>query len=233
MDKKCLRAMIITDSLGCPRAETSVADTWTDKILQKWCDGKIVFYTQCYRGLSALDVDYDHVHWLTPDIIICQIGVVDCSRRVLTRTELRILSKIPIINKIVHRICSKYTYNLTKIRNRHYQSEKQFKEKMQSIIDDNKSEVYFIEIAPASNYMKHKLYNFEADIIRYNDILNNLDYKNGGGVIQAYRDADNIENLFLSDGHHLTQYGTELVYNSVNKIIEDFVSNKGLTNKAI
>lgn len=223
MKENKIRILIITDSLGCPREETHVENTWPDMILQKWSNGNVVIYTQCSRGLSAGGIDYDRAHWLMPDIIICQIGVVDCTRRIMTRTELAIISRIPGINKIVRSICSKHMYKLTHLRNKHYTSEKVFRQKMQSIINYNQCEVYFIEIAPASEYMKKKVYHFEDDVCRYNNVFKKLDYINGGGVIEAYKNEKDVEKLFLSDGHHLTSYGTNLVYRSVDRVIKNFV----------
>ena len=173
------RAIILTDSLGCPRPETNVKDTWTDKVLQKW-SGDIVFYTKCVRGLSAANIDTEEISLLRPDVIICQIGVVDCSRRALSLMELKILSRIPGINKVVHSFCSKHTYWMTKVRNKHYQTESQFREKLQNIIDESGAEVYFIKIAPAGGYMKSKVFNFENDVRTYNNVLETLAFGMGG-----------------------------------------------------
>ena len=39
-----MRVLLITDSLGCPREEIGVKDTWTDRILTKWSSKNVHFY---------------------------------------------------------------------------------------------------------------------------------------------------------------------------------------------
>ena len=78
-----MRILLITDSLGCPREEIAVYDTWTDRILSKWSSGKIHFYTLCKHGLAADDIDINYVKEISPDLIIMQIGIVDACPRAL------------------------------------------------------------------------------------------------------------------------------------------------------
>ena len=112
-----MRIVIITDSLGCPREEINVNDTWTDKILKQWSGYQSnSFYTVCSRGLSSKDVSLEYIALLKPDLIICQIGIVDACRRALSRTEQAIISRIPGLGNIVKGFCSKHHLQITKMR---------------------------------------------------------------------------------------------------------------------
>lgn len=42
--KSTRRLLIVTDSLGCPRQETVVDNTWTDKIIKEFKRSKLFFY---------------------------------------------------------------------------------------------------------------------------------------------------------------------------------------------
>ena len=90
----------------------------------KQTDHKFYFFPK--RGRSPRNLDISNIKVLKPDIIIFQIGIVDATRRTLKLYELRIIQKIPTINKVTHHIAKKYHYSFTKIRNNHYLNIKKF-----------------------------------------------------------------------------------------------------------
>ncbi len=91
------RMPVITDSLGCPRTETSVENTWTDKLL-KYLNDKpdLIIYTYCVHGLHAGIIPIDYIHEIKPDILIAQVGIVDACRRALKPIEIMIAQKFRI-----------------------------------------------------------------------------------------------------------------------------------------
>ena len=210
-----MRILLLTDSLGCPRAETPVSNTWTDKILNKWSSQNIVFYTYCVHGLSASKIDLDYLQEISPDVIIMQIGIVDACRRALGRYEQEIISRIPGVRTIVRIICRRYHYLLTMLRNIHDCSPRKFLSILNMIQKNSAGVIYFIKIAPAGKIMLKKVFHIKKDIQTYNSIVQSVPKIK---IIDPYDNKD-PESLFLSDGHHLNALGNDLLFFKVNEII--------------
>lgn len=141
-----MRVLLITDSLGCPREEIGVKDTWTDRILTKWSSKNVHFYTYCKHGLVSKDIDINYVKEIEPDLIIIQVGIVDACRRALSRRELAIISHIPIVRRIVNIFCNKYHYMITRVRNVHYCTVDKFEESIRNIYNASSADFVFLSI---------------------------------------------------------------------------------------
>ena len=105
---KKLKVLILTDSLGLPRTSPenlAYEDTWCyslkDKydVLQISIGGGVIgeIYKQCqyYKGFK-------------PDIVIIQMGIVDCAPRILGKTENLLLNSNPVTRKILSKILPRY-----------------------------------------------------------------------------------------------------------------------------
>ena len=218
-----MRILILTDSLGCPREEIGVSDTWTDRIIKKHSGHGVYFYTQCKRGLKVLDIDVNSIKDLCPDLIIMQIGIVDAVRRALSERELHIISCIPIIRSIVARICRIFHYEITKIRNVHYTKKEMLYKTIAEIKDINPGKVVFIAIAPPGNKLISDIYNVNNDIDTVNDTIKSMQ---GIVYLNPYPSTGNVEEYLLSDGHHLNFCGEEMVFNAVDKAIENLLKGE-------
>lgn len=210
-----MRILLLTDSLGCPREETDVSDTWVDKILCKWSGKGVTFYTYCVHGLSASRIDVEYLREIQPDIIIMQIGIVDACRRALGKYEFEIVSRIPLVGNVVKKFCGKYHYLLSAVRNVHYCSRKKFYKAVNQICEESIGKVFFLKIAlPGSDLVK-KTYNVEKDVCAYNSIAGTIPKLK---VVDPYG-SRNPNAFLLSDGHHLNPLGNELLYKTVDDII--------------
>lgn len=216
-----MRGLLLTDSLGCPREEINVADTWTDKFLTKWSNDNIHFYTYCEHGLASKDININYVKEIEPDLIIMQVGIVDASRRCLSRGELRVIQCIPIVRRIIRKICNEFHYAITRIRDVHYCSINKYEQIIRKIKDETGAEIVFIAIAPAGNGLVNKVYNIQYDIERYNSAVKAIP------DIRFLNPYDgNVEDYILSDGHHLNLRGEEMVFKAVDKVIEKFIQGE-------
>ena len=216
INEKPMRVLIITDSLGCPRVETDVTETWVDQILRNKKGSNFYFYTYCVHGLYFQLVPLNYVIELNPDLIIIQMGVVDACRRTISRNINRVISRIPVIRGLAHYIQHKFHYEITKRANIHSTFPEAVKKICEEILTQVKSKIWFICIAPASGIMKKKVYNFEDDVRTYNGIFQELAAKYVDRVqyINPYI-GECPENLFLQDGHHLERRGIKCVYDAV------------------
>ncbi len=213
-----IRGLIITDSLGCPRDEINVEDTWTDLLIQQENKMNICFYTYCVRGLHSKTVPYQYIISIKPDIIIFQVGIVDASRRAMSETINKIVKRIPLVSRVVNHVCSKYHYQITKHINIHYASENDIKSLYTNILNNTSAKLFIILIAPSSLVIKKKTFNIENDINRYNNVFKSLKekYDNRIILINPYEGLDPDE-LFINDGHHLNKETNYLVYKMVNE----------------
>ena len=234
MNNRKIRVLLLTDSLGCPRAEIEVDNVWTERIISEFGD-KITFYTLCSYGLSAKNVPKDYVGYLKPDLIICQIGIVDACRRALTTIEESIISRIPFFSKVVRGVCSRNHYFFTKHRNIHYASEREFSSSLDELIKGAGMRIMFIEIAPPGKFLIGKTYNVEKDIKNYNNIIYKKEDKEKVIIIRPYSERESLdcsEYLIGADGHHLNKQGNNMVFEAVRKQLCEFlVLYNGVKNK--
>ena len=221
-----MRVLILTDSLGCPRKEIGVASTWTEMVLSDLIKDGITVYTYCTHGLSAKMIDLEYVADLKPDIIISQYGIVDACRRVMSRTTLSVVSRIPKVSGVVREFCDNNHYKLSSIRELHYCKVGDFGKITQKISELAGTAFLFVAIAPAGARMKKKAYMIENDIDAYNTAARDIA---GVTFIDPYRNQD-VQGLLLHDGHHLTEAGHALVHRAV---IEGFtaIKNGGSANE--
>ncbi len=217
-----MRILLLTDSLGCPRDETLVSNTWVDRILCKWSGKGAVIYTCCVHGLSASRIDVEYLREIRPDVIIMQIGIVDACRRALGKYEYEIVSRIPLIGNVAKKICGKYHYLFSTIRNVHYCSRKKFYEVVRQICEESIGKVFFLKIAAPGSGLIKKVYNVKKDVLVYNSIAETIPKLK---VVDPYENRD-PDTFLLSDGHHLNSLGNELLYKAVDDLISLEVKKK-------
>lgn len=217
MGKK--RVLILTDSLGCPREDVDVEDTWVDQLLRdNTLD--VWFYTYCERGQYAKRIDVNRIKLLNPDIIICQIGIVDATRRAIHRLSLAIISRIPILSKVCNILIRKNHYFLTKIRKIHCTNIRDYTRILESIFSCSNCGNIFICIAPPGQYMKEQVFNIDNDVNQYNKVITDLNFSNTI-LLNPYK---NQKDYMLQDGHHLNKKGHELIFLSVKDALAKMVN---------
>ena len=227
--KSTRRLVIVTDSLGCPREETVVDNTWTDKIIKEFSSGDIYFYTVCKHGQSFSNVPIEYILELDPDIVVIQIGVVDACRRVMGRWLGMLVAHIPIISSAVHKLAHRFHYSITKYVNIHMASKAVVRQKCLRLLNNTKAKFVFIAIAPASSIMNNTVYSFSPDVDDYNNVLKDLAelFSDRVRYINPYKEVKCTDDLFIKDGHHLSEYGISLVSRAVkgelNDLLGDFI----------
>lgn len=209
-----MRVLIITDSLGVPRSNIPVEKTWTYQFMYRYSTQGHVFYTMTKHGLYSSQLDFEQISDINPDLVICQIGIVDCVRRTMSNFTLKVVSHIPLVRNVIHKIVKKYHYKITSVIETHRCSPDLFNKNIQKLCDICKN-IYFIRIADAGLALKKQVYNCQSDIDRYNSIL-----KEHGKIIDPYNGKNADEYLLEDDGHHLNDLGNSLVYKSVCEVFD-------------
>lgn len=218
------RILILTDSLGCPRPEIKVRQTWTDKLLSAYCGTDIVFYTYCIRGLASNDIPFTYIEDLCPDIIICQVGIVDACRRAMSLREQRIISKIPLFRRCVRIITKKYHYQLTKARNIHYVKVNDYVRNMKRV-EAYCQRAIFIGIIGPGEFLVRRTWNVERDVKEYNDALRDAIDNSRSDMLTAFSDEllneDVNKYLLAEDGHHLNPDGNMQLFLLVKRKLDN------------
>lgn len=218
-----MNVLFITDSLGYPRVEpsgASAADVWTYRvrdIFSKEDNQRFVFYFDMKTGRDSSSLTFDvehHIKSYQPNVIVLQIGIVDCYPRALTKLEHQVLPRIPILNKLSKKFVKKYYSSIVKLRDIAYVKESDFYnnlEKLKAQFID--VEWLVLPIAPANEAYSNKNPLIKNRVESYNMILNKVF---GKSMLTSIYDSANLDKLYLSDNHHLSSYGHELLSSQVS-----------------
>jgi hypothetical protein len=213
------KVLVITDSLGLPRAEPELLldeDCWTHRLSKL---NNIDVYHYMRGGYSTRNLRKDlnaYLKGYKPNLVLLQIGIVDCAPRAMGRLELKLISKIPLISTLIHFLVKKYRAEIIRRRKVTYVKPSKFESNLLKVKAHFESaDIFALPIAPANRaYIAHSP-GVEENITEYNKILSRL-FK----VIDPY-DTANPEDIFMSDNHHLNKYGHTVVFNKIS----DFFAN--------
>lgn len=221
--KNCL---IITDSLGLARAEPELVrahETWTQLVTSNsGLKAKFNFYIYSRFGYTSEGLKNEIDTYLKayePDMIILQIGLVDCYPRALKRLELALIRLLPsLIQRVVRNLVKKHYKKLTKWRTNRYVSPNDFQGNLTRFKNSfPNSNFLVIPIAPPHESISKRNAKFEESINLYNSILSDV-FSNQlcKGI---YKDMEG--ELFLSDGQHLNRNGNEQLANRVLRVLNE------------
>jgi lysophospholipase L1-like esterase len=224
-----MRILIVTDSLGIPREGLNVDDVWVFRLIE-YFRHKHQIITHLQPGLSSGDIlrlRENLFEMYKPNLVIFQIGIVDCCRRAMPKDFLKIISKFNALSKIIHRFVKKYHYELTKFFNIHYVDLAEFRKFLsyvQNVADSNSIKIVFIAIAPPGRALKINTFSIVKDVQEYNESIR----KAAGErvlYLNPYASFDALTFLNEDDGHHLNKRGNDLVYEELKKQIRMLTSN--------
>tara|TARA_X000001036_G_C20568816_1_gene761748 strand:- start:67 stop:765 length:699 start_codon:yes stop_codon:yes gene_type:complete len=221
------KVLFLGDSLGLPRPDRSTIDieTWPQIVSEKLHHKKIKFFFQftgaAHSGTMIRMRNGGYLAGYDPDILILQIGIVDCANRALREGTREFISRIPIIRRIVRRIIGTFHRHILSIRNITYVSRKKFRSnlmELRSLFHGVRFVV--IPIAPASDDYCKLMPRIRKNIEDYNEILE--DVFPDSFLNEVYL-GSRPEDLMSDDFHHLSKFGHKIVSECVAKRISDIV----------
>lgn len=220
--KKVKRLLIVTDSLGAPRCVSGEMikydDTWVHKISSYLCQFDIETISITINGLDSkqlLTLTNEKLLLYEPDVVVLQLGIVDCAPRVLRDKEIAILSAVGL-SKVTRKVISKHHAFLSNLRNIRHTSAEYFKKNLSqvySLFHSHAIKVVYIPIAPACLGYKLKSPSIENSILHYNMIISNYTDIFFGDI---YSESC-PEEIFLTDFHHLNSSGHLIVSRYLEK----------------
>ena len=135
-----MRILYITDSLGAPRSYPNLIrfnDTWpfiTCKELNHlvFCEKvEPVYFLTGGLDTKKIRKNIENQYKLyEPNLIILQIGIVDCAPRVLTQVQLAIISRLGFLGRAAHKRIDKNYSKLSQLRNIAYTNIDEFEENL-------------------------------------------------------------------------------------------------------
>lgn len=220
------RVIFVTDSLGAPRNEDitiNIDNTWCNIVSVRFKDYIEPFY-HLNNGFDSQTLIKKKAHELIlykPDLIILQVGIVDCAPRVLKKNELRVINHLGVISKLMHRFIKNRYSRLSLLRNISYVDKEEFEANLRDFVKIlSPAKVIAVAIAKPSNTYVEKSPLISERYLDYNNILSNIFEKN---YIDPYIDLnEELEEIYINDGYHLNKKGHKLV---ARKVIEHLSSN--------
>ena len=221
-----MNILFLTDSLGYPRVEpegTGARDVWPYKTRDKCeasdCKSSLFFFDmKAGRHTDSLLVDVDnHILAYEPNVIVLQVGIVDCYPRSLKMVEQQILTRIPIVRGFSKNVVKRFYKQIIMARKITYVDLSTFQNNLAELKSKFPGVIWIVlPIAPANRRWQIKNPLVKGNIDLYNGVLKK---EFGPSYLSVTYDAADIERLFLADNHHLSKYGHSVVSLHVSKKI--------------
>lgn len=216
------KVLCIGDSLGLPRPGVSYEQTWF-AMLQNHYQNEFCFIPSFRRALTSADIaSVDNLEIYNPQIVILQVGIVDCAPRLFKRNSKLIF----IINRAPSLIKSVFWRIAKKIRQRKLSnadvSISEFKENLSRYLDRcqqiKTEKVVLISIQnPGSTMLKNNPELLQA-IQLYNNILSEMVHLYQFVIkIDPLRNASNT--FYVEDGYHLNELGAKAIFENIKEIL--------------
>jgi len=221
------KVLFLGDSLGLPRADRQVigAETWPHIVAGKLHHKKIEFFFHfsgaTHSGTMIRMREGEYLAGFDPDIVVLQVGIVDCANRALREGTREFISRVPIVRKIVKRGVKMFHRQILSIRNITYVNRKSFRSnllKLRGLFPDVRFVV--IPIAPASDDYCKLMPRIRKNIEDYNRILGEVF---SDSLLDEVYGGKRVEDLMLDDFHHLSIFGHEIVSEFVTREISGIV----------
>ena len=209
-----MKCLIIGDSLAADRPDEIKSENRWPHLIHKndiirVVDNKsLIFLTS--KGLKKFQKKFLEGF----DIIIIQLGIVDCAPRLFSKYESLILNqlpkniKLPIINFLK-------TKRKRSTRRRYVQPSR-FKINFEEFIAKCNAKIILVEILGSEKY---RLYHEEIDrsINEYNAILQKL--SNNKDILYLSLNRSLCDTIYLDDGYHLNSSGHEYIAMEIKKLL--------------
>lgn len=206
------KVLVLTDSLALPRYKPEICkyeDTWPNLLRNNY------IVHQVSIGAATSDILLKQVNYhklFNPDIVILQVGIVDCAPRFMSRLVLDITYQFGLLGKFLRNF-----FNRKWIRRRFnisYVNQKKFRFYINRIQAGFDCPLIALTIIPASDLYEGILPGVKKRIDLYNKILKE--------EIKFIIETDNIlkVNGVMTDHHHINKNGHEYIYSEIEKLID-------------
>ena len=192
-----ISVLLLGDSLSMPRVvadqQVSLSDTYPMLLS---CDSELSAFEFACRGARARtmpdalkELDNEKSSY-APKIVVVHTGIVDCSPRVFTRFQRRVLSKVGPFRVPIVQFAHKHRRTIIRaFPNRVYTTRRTFQNAAESICNialTIDALVVFVGIAPCHDATEFRSPGLLKNIRMYNGILQSLSNPSGCAFIDAF-----------------------------------------------
>jgi lysophospholipase L1-like esterase len=206
-----MKVLVITDSLGLPREKpqrVTYNETWVYKLKENF------ELHQLSLGGGILEdfiQQLEYIKMFEPDIVIVQIGIVDCVPRALSKLENMFLNRYGLTRKITTLFLPKYIGFLRKKRQISYTTESDFFKLNVKLKTSFNNNVFCLGILKPSKLYEKQVYGVKEKVNKYNSVLRKI-------YLNRFIDLSEIgENMIMTDHIHLTKKGHEFIFDKIKE----------------
>ncbi|MFN7491383.1 MAG: hypothetical protein ACK5RG_00580 [Cyclobacteriaceae bacterium] len=219
------RILCVGDSLGLPRNEVKFEKTWF--YLVKYSFPEHEFIAQFTRGITTKslcgDNSNDYLEFYSPQILILQIGIVDCAPRYFKSNSiiLKLVSILPgYFKRMTWALIKKF---VKRTPNNADVTSFEFKENLTSYLlraeTMKLNRVIIIKIGNPGEAMLRQNPLIRDQVINYNKVLNDISLS--FRFVQLIDPLnEGASGLYLADGYHLSEVGHSKVFDEISKTLE-------------
>ncbi len=228
------RILIIGDSTASPRLTVKYRDTWACKLKNVMPDDDFIVLVDGGRTTKFLAINptkcpngtigYDPypLEIFEPNVIILNIGIVDCAPRLFSRRESYFVDRMPERLRKILIFLAKRLRTRTDLRA--YVDPREFEANVRQYLERCRNEKieHFIIIGIPTPDERTLVKNprLSDAAARYNAIYKRLcmDF-NFVTFIDPLHPNESVSSLYLEDGYHLSSYGHSHVYDAIVTVL--------------
>lgn len=238
------KIVIIADSLCLPRPqdqgdipfEATYPYQLDIKLRSEFGSASALVVEKGKRGRTVSEVVADWTEYVTlrkPDVVVMQVGIVDCAPRIFTPRQQIFVEGIrfQLLKNLVLAVVKKYRRQIIKsFPDRTYTNPDIFRQKLYEIVGlaerDNVKNLIIVNIITPPDDFEYRSPGAQANVSKYNQIIdkvsNDMKTKKMITVVnvdEEFHKGGRLNDYILSDGHHLSVQGNKVVA----RLLEDIL----------
>ncbi|MGH7438093.1 MAG: hypothetical protein ACRENE_20615 [Polyangiaceae bacterium] len=229
MPSRRKRLLFVTDSLGLPRVTPTRVEgefVWVNHVAREMEDAcRCFFYTvgglhtnRLVESLATICEAFE------PEILVLQVGIVDCAAKALSENERKIVARLPaIVQRPIHRFIRDNYARIVRFRDITYVPKNVFRANLLRLKDTFSSCAFVVVPIGAPN----RAYSRKNPLIARNIAGYNAELAEvfGEAFLSETFTGEDLETLYIEDHHHLSKAGHRLVTRHVSERIRTLVAN--------
>lgn len=236
-----MKILCIGDSTSLPGHTNKYEDTWFYLLKKEFKE--LCFISNFKRGITtdvlvnwgggeehnnAFPKGADCLEHYMPNIVILQLGVVDCAPRLINKKTLtwKVISHCPqfIVKQYIAYQKNHKGRNPLNVLTSLSQYEENLRKYLRRCNENNVLKVIFIGIPSPGGEMIIKNPGFKTNAEKYNKMIISLSKE--FTLLTYINPLSNIENKnrIFDDGYHPNPKGNILIYNAISKILRNCIN---------
>lgn len=234
--KKVKKILAIGDSLALPGHGNSYEDTWIYLLKSRFSEYDFITYFKRQlttdvlvsmgggeKGVDKAPKGSDCLEFYSPDLVILQLGIVDCAPRLFKPNSL----EMKVLNNLPEGLRNAYIRIMKKLRKRDvskaYVTPERFRNNLVTYFNRCKKagvqKVIYISICVPDENMTSKNPDIQQVVEHYNRIIDEQKKMFPFVISVDPLDSRHYEYEIFEDGYHPNQKGNEMVFKSLANVL--------------